>query len=356
MVQESGQTQLTVNSNETITIGIIGLGHWGLNILRNFINHPRIRVRYICDSSEKALTRAARLLSGECSCVKDASLILGDPEVDAVAIVTPTSTHFALTRAALLAGKHVYCEKPLTPDPEECRILCELAAANDRKLMVGFTFLFNSGIEKVKELLDSGKLGDIYYLTSVRTHLGLIREDVSSVWDLAPHDVSIMNYLLGAVPVKVSAVGAAPLNSGKADIGFINLFYPGDIIGQIHVSWLNSSKERLLKIIGSKARVEFDDLNLMEPVRFYQKGIGFDDQVSTDFGGFKYLLRDGDIISPKVEPYEPLGRMTDAFVRLVLDDVKIVPDAAFALEVTRVLAAAHESMLEHGAPIIVACI
>lgn len=339
-----------MNSNSTITVGIIGLGHWGLNILRNFINHPRIRVRYICDPSEKALKRAAQLVTEKCTCVTEASLVIEDPEVDAVAIVTPTSTHFELTRAALQAGKHVYCEKPLTPDPDECRLLCELAAANDRKIMVGFTFLFNSGIEKVKELLASGKLGDIYYLTSVRTHQGLIREDVSSVWDLAPHDVSIMNYLLGAVPIKVSAVGAAPLNSGKADIGFINLFYPGDIIGQIHVSWLNSSKERLLKIIGSKARVEFDDLNLMEPVRFYQKGIGFDDQVSPDFGSFKYLLRDGDIISPKVELYEPLARMTDAFVRLVLDDVKTISDASFALDVTHVLAAAHESMQEHGVP------
>jgi predicted dehydrogenase len=219
--------------------------------------------------------------------------------------------------------------------------------------MTGFTFLFNSGIEKVKELLDSGRLGDIYYLTSVRTHLGLIRADVSSVWDLAPHDVSIMNYLLGAVPIKVSAIGASPLNSGRADIGFINLFYPNGIIGQIHVSWLNSSKERLLKIIGSKARVEFDDLNLMEPVRFYQKGIGFDDQVSPDFGGFKYLLRDGDIISPKIDLYEPLARMTEAFVSLVMDNVETVADAAFALDVTTVLAAAHESMHEDGVPIMV---
>ena len=266
MEPESGQPQQTLNSKEILTVGIIGLGHWGLNILRNFINHPRIRVRYICDPSEKALKRAAHLIPEYCVRATDAYSIFENPGVDAVAIVTPTSTHFELTHAALLAGKHVYCEKPLTPDPEECRTLYNLAAVNDRKLMVGFTFLFNSGIEKVKELLDSGKLGDIYYLTSVRTHLGLIREDVSCVWDLAPHDVSIMNYLLDAVPTKVSAVGATPLNSGKADLGFINLFYPGGIIGQVHVSWLNSSKERLLKIIGSRARVEFDDLNLMEPV------------------------------------------------------------------------------------------
>jgi predicted dehydrogenase len=291
-----------------------------------------------------------RLMPVGCSGVKDFSLVLEDQAVDAIAILTPTSTHFELARAALKAGKHVYCEKPLTPCPEECRELSELAALKRRKLMVGFTFLFNSGIEKVKELFTSGTLGEIYYLTSVRTHLGLIREDVSAVWDLAPHDVSIMNYLLDAVPTKVSAVGAAPLNSGKADLGFISLFYPGGIIGQIHVSWLNSSKERLLKIIGSKARVEFDDLNLMEPVRLFQKGIGFDDQVSPDFGGFKYLLRDGDIISPKIELYEPLARMTDAFAKLVRDDSPTISDDSFAVDVTRVLAAAHASMKECGVP------
>lgn len=339
-----------MTTNSTITIGIIGLGHWGLNVLRNFINHPRINIRYICDPSKEALARASHFVPHTCSCVTEASRVIDDSDVDAIAIVTPTSTHFELTKAALMAGKHVYCEKPLAPKTDECQLLVKLAAERDRKIMVGFTFLFNSGIEKVKDYFESGMLGDIYYLTSVRTHLGLIRDDVSSVWDLAPHDVSIMNYLLGAVPEMVSAVGASPLNAGKADIGFINLFYPGGIIGQIHVSWLNSSKERLLKIIGSKARVEFDDLNLLEPVRLYQKGIGFADQISSDFGSFKYLLRDGDIISPKVELYEPLARMTDAFVRLVLDDVKTVADGGFALEVTRVLAAAHESMLEHGVP------
>jgi predicted dehydrogenase len=339
-----------MNTNSKITIGIIGIGHWGLNILRNFANHPGVTVRSICDLSESALARAAQLIPEKCACFTDACRIIEDPDLDAVVIVTPTSTHFELTKAALTAGKHVYCEKPLSPDPEECRILSNLASKHNRKLMVGFTFLFNSGIDKVKELLSSGELGDIYYLTSVRTHLGLIREDVSSVWDLAPHDVSIMNYLLGTVPIKVSAVGASPLNSGKADLSFISLFYPGGIIGQIHVSWLNSSKERLLKIIGSKARVEFDDLNLMEPVRFFQKGFGFDDRISPDFGGFKHLLRDGDIISPKIEPYEPLARMTDAFFRLVHDGDANISDSLFALDVTRVLAAAHTSMLECGVP------
>ncbi len=339
-----------MNSNSKISLGIIGLGHWGLNILRNFANHPRIDIRYVCDPSDKAIARSSHLLPEKCLCVKETSQVIDDPDVDAVAIVTPTSTHFGLTKAALTAGKHVYCEKPLTIDPDECRILCNLANEQDRKLMVGFTFLFNSGIGKVKELIDAGHLGDIYYLTSVRTHLGLIRDDVSSVWDLAPHDVSIMNYLLGTKPEMVSAVGAAPLNSGNADIGFINLFYPGGIIGQIHVSWLNSSKERLLKIIGSKSRVEFDDLNLLEPVRFFQKGIGFAEQIQSDFGGFKYQLRDGDIISPKIEQHEPLVRMTDAFVRLILDNEETLANAQLAYDITRVLSAAHASMRENGMP------
>lgn len=339
-----------MKTTSTITIGIIGLGHWGLNVLRAFSVHKRIKVKYICDSSENAFAKAAHLIPEKSISIKDATLLINDPEVDAVVIVTPTSTHFELARAALLAGKHVYCEKPLSPSKYECEQLVKLSEERNSKIMVGFTFLFNSGVKKVKDYFSSGMLGDIYYLTSTRTHLGLIRDDVSSVWDLAPHDVSIMNYLLDAKPEMVSAVGAAPLNTGKADIGFINLIYPGGIIGQIHVSWLNSSKERLLKIIGSKSRVEFDDLNLMEPVKFFQKGIGFDDRISSDFGSFKYQLRDGDIISPKVEPYEPLAQMTDAFVRLVLDNVKTVANADFALDVTRILVAAHESMSENGVP------
>ncbi len=340
-----------INTNSKISIGVIGVGHWGLNILRNFANHPLIRIAAICDASEPALTRAKLMLHIECEYVTDPAKIMDHPDIDAVVIITPTETHFKLTKAALEAGKHVYCEKPLTTDRVSCRLLKDLAKARDLKLMTGFTFLFNTGIAKVKELISSGNLGDIYYLTSTRTHLGLIREDVSSLWDLAPHDVSIMNYLLEAVPEKVSAVGASPLSHNRADFGFINLFYPGGIIGQIHVSWLNSSKERLLKIIGSKARVEFDDLNMLEPVRFFQKGIGFAQHVEPEFGGFKHLLRDGDILSPRIESKEPLATMTDAFVRLVLDNEKTIADADFACAVTNVLAAAHESLYKLGAPV-----
>jgi predicted dehydrogenase len=309
-----------------------------------------VQISYLCDTSEGAFLRIGTMIPRQCSCVTDIASILENPHVDAVVIATPAATHFALTQAALSAGKHVFCEKPLALDPAECLTLRALALKKNLQLMVGFTFLFNPGIIKVKELIAGGDLGTIYYLTSARTHLGLIRDDVSSLWDLAPHDVSIMNYLLDAMPEKVSAVGATPLQSGREDYGFINLFYPGGIIGQIHVSWLNASKERLLKIVGSKSKVEFDDLNLLEPVRLYQKGIGFAERIEPDFGKFKHLLRDGDIVSPRVEMREPLSQMVDAFVRFVLDNEKTIANADVAYDVSRVLSAVHASMRECGAP------
>jgi len=339
-----------MDANSKLGVGVIGIGHWGPNIVRSFATNRRVHLVSVCDAREAAFAKIAHLLYNGCRRVTDPSSVFESSDVDAVAIVTPASTHFELVKAALLAGKHVFCEKPLALDVDESQYLCDLADRVGRKLMVGFTFLFNNGIRKVKEFVTANSLGDLYYLTSVRTHLGLIRADVSSVWDLAPHDVSIMNYLLGTTPEKVSAVGAGPLGSENADFAFINLFYPQGIVGQVHVSWLNSSKERILKIIGSKAKVEFDDLNALEPVRFYEKGIGFADHVEPDFGSYRYLLRDGNIISPKVEMPEPLGQMINAFVQLVLENKQNIADGSFAVEVTRTLVAAHKSMLEHGAP------
>lgn len=332
-----------------MNVGIIGLGHWGPNIVRNLAKHPRVCLKYVCDLSESAFKRVEGLLPSGCKCVTEASVVIKASDIDCVAIVTPASTHYGLTREALRAKKHVFCEKPLAMTQEECEELCELSDSVKRKLMVGYTFLFNNAIRKLKEFIVSGSLGKMYYLTARRTHLGLVREDVNVVWDLAPHDVSIMNYLLDAIPQKVSALSASPLGFDKADLAFITLFYPEGIIGQIHVSWVDSNKERTINIIGSKARAVFDDLNNLEPIRFFEKGIRIADPIEADFGNFRFLLRDGDIISPKVEMHEPLSQMIDAFVRLVLDNEKSVASGHFALGVTQTLVAAHKSMQAQGA-------
>lgn len=327
-----------------LTVGILGIGHWGPNVVRNLAIHHRVELRYLCDIDREAFKRVSNLIPKECRLLTDASEIFNDADIDAVAVVSPASTHYNLVKQALLAKKHVLCEKPLSLNVEEGEELCRLAEASGRKLMVAFTFLFNNGIRQLKQLNSSGSLGKVYYLTSTRTHMGLVREDVDVIWDLAPHDISIINFILDATPQGVSATATKPLGGSQYDVAFITLYYPGGIIGHIHVSWVDSNKERLVRIIGSKARVEFDDLNTLEPIRIFEKGISVAERIEADFGKFRLLLRDGDIISPKTNLSEPLSQMIDCFVSAVLDDKEIIPDGRYALEVTRTIAAIQKSL------------
>ncbi len=333
---------------DQLIVGVIGIGHWGPNVVRNFADHPRVQLRYVCDVDTGAFKRVSKLVPKECQFVVDASAIFSDEDIDAVVIITYASTHYDLVKRALLSKKHVLCEKPLTLDVAEGEELCLLAEASGLKLMVGLTFLFNNGVHKLKELNSANLLGKIHYLTSVRTHMGLVRQDVDVFWDLAPHDISIMNFILGSMPEAVSATGAKVLGGIYYDVVFITLYYHDGTIGQIHVSWVDSNKERLVCIIGSKARVEFNDLNALETVRIFEKGISFEEPVEADFGKFRFLLRDGDIISPKIEVSEPLSQLIDAFVCAVMNDKEIIPDGRYALEVTKTLVAVQKSLASRG--------
>jgi predicted dehydrogenase len=222
--------------------------------------------------------------------------------------------------------------------------LCHLSDISGKKLMVGFTFLFNNGLKQLKELNVSGRLGKVYYLTSKRTHMGPVRQDVNVVWDLASHDIAIINFILDSAPVAVLATGAKSLGTDHYDVAFITLYYPNGIIGQIHISWIDSNKERIVRIIGSKARAEFNDLNNLEPIRVFEKGISIADHIEADFGNFRFLLRDGNIISPKIDMSEPLRQMIDTFICAVLDKKEIVPDGHFSFEVTKTIVAIQKSL------------
>lgn len=335
---------------EEIKVGIIGLGHWGPNLVRNFSNHTKAKLTYVSDTSRVSLNRINHLVEDYCLKTLNPSELIRSSNVDAVVIVTPASTHYALVKEALLNKKHVFCEKPLTLSVEQDEELYFLAEKLGLNLMVGYNFIFNRAVQKLKEILDDELMGQIHYLTANRSHLGTIRQDVDVIWDLAPHDISIMNFLLDELPERVSAIGHNPLCSGKSDVAFITLHYPSGIMGQIYVSWLDSIKERKVKVIGSKAMTVFDDLNALEPVKFYEKGVGFDDRFETNFGEFKTLLRDGDIISPKVDLVEPLKIMVDHFIQSILHGKKNLSDASFALNISRTITAAHRSMEKHGAP------
>jgi len=331
-------------SKESLGVGVVGAGHWGPNIIRNFVSHPKVRLRYVCDIDEGKFKRISNLITKDCRCVTDAAEVFGDADIDAVAISSPASTHYSLVKQALKAGKHVYCEKPLTLNTGESEELCELADGRNLKLMVAFTFLFNNGVRQLKKLKDSGTLGAVYYLTSIRTHMGLVRDDVDVVWDLAPHDVSIINFILGGVPERVLAAGVKPLGGDNYDAAFISLYYTGGIMGQISVSWVDSNKERLVRVIGSKARAEFNDLDNLEPIRIFEKGISVARESESDFGKFRFLLRDGDILSPKTDMSEPLGEMVDSFVSAILENKNVISNGRYSLDITKTLVSIQKSL------------
>jgi predicted dehydrogenase len=328
-------------------IGIIGYGYWGPNYARVFNELGETAVAAICDAAADRRERATSRFPAipVCSDVED---LLKRPDVDAVIISTPASTHFELARRALASGRHVVIEKPLATDADHCQALRETAEKNGRVLMVAHTFLYNAGIRKVHDCVKSPDFGRLYYLHSTRTNLGPIRKDVNAIWDLAPHDISIFNYLIGEEPIWASAVGSRLLGNAREDVGFITLGYSHDVIGNIHVSWADPNKVREVVVVGSKQRVVFDDLNDLERVRIFEKGVSVGETDAASFGEFKLLVRDGDIISPKVEFSEPLKNQALDFVAAVREKRSPVSNGVTGEAVVRALKAIEESVKQHG--------
>jgi predicted dehydrogenase len=338
-----------MNQPLLVKIGLIGCGYWGPNYARVLHSMPSVKVVTCSDLDSKKLEKLKHQFPAV-AVTQNYLDILADAQVDTVVVSTQATTHFEIVKKCLEADRHVLVEKPLAMEEGEGEELVNLAAKKKKILMVGHTFLYNPAVRKLKECVEKGVLGKIYYLHSTRTHLGLIRKDVNAIWDLAPHDVSIFSYLLGQNPVRVSAVGGSYLNNGMEDVAFITLHYPGGVLANIHISWVDSNKVRQVAVIGSQARVVFDDLNNLEKVRVYEKGISMDRPYNT-FGEFQLLLRDGDIISPKVEPREPLRDVCEEFVNGIACGGSILSDGNNGLNVVRVMAAVAESVKQNGAPI-----
>ena len=334
-----------------IKIGLVGYGHWGPNYLRNLQFLDNVEVALVCDQNAKSLGKIHKQYPHIKTVTEFLSVL--DSSVDAVIIATPAATHYELSQKCLKAGKHVLVEKPLALEVEEASELVQLARDSRRTLMVGHTFLYNPAIQKMKAFVDQGILGKIYYLQATRTHLGLIRNDVSAVWDLAPHDVSIFSYLLGKEPKKVSAVGMCHLNKRLEDVAFINFFYDDEVMGNIHISWVDSNKLRQVAVIGSKARILFDDLNPLEKLRIFEKGVSIDKPYS-NFGEFQLLLRDGDIISPKVEAQEPLQNVCIDFLESIKTGKPPLADGLNGLRVVQAMCAIQKSIERQGEPVVIA--
>lgn len=332
-------------SLSSVRVGVIGFGQWGPNHVRSFSAIDNCEVVRVCDTTEARLALARRQFRG-LETTNDPTTITLAPDIDAVVVATPVQTHFALVKQALEAGKDVLCEKPLAAGVAECRLLCELAAAKNRVLMVGHVFLYNPSVQHLKIDLDRGELGRIYYMDATRTNLGPVRRDVGAIHDLASHDISIFNFLLGAAPSAVSAAAGSFLQEHVEDIAFLTLNYPRGVVCHVHTSWLNPRKVRQLTIVGDHKMAVWDDMNNLEPIRYYDKGVTADHYSS--FGEFQMILRDGAITIPKVKLFEPLLRQDEEFVACLRSRRTPAASGEFGLAVVHVLEAAQESLRQNG--------
>ena len=336
-------------------VAVLGCGYWGVNYVRVLRELPEVRVVVMCDQRADRLEElASRFPAVARTAQVEAALC--HPAVDAVVVCTNATTHYTIAKRALAMGKHVLVEKPLTMLTEQAEELIELAESKSAVLMVGHTFVYNAGVRKVKEYVQAGQ-DQVYYLYSSRTNLGPIRSDVNALWDLAPHDVAIFNYLLDSTPRWVSAVGVKILGNCREDVGFASLGYAGDradIVGHIHVSWADPHKTRELVVVGSDRRVVFNDLNGIEQVRVFEKGVKAAPAEPLTYGEHCLQIRDGDIVSPKLEISEPLKNQCRHFVDCITSGVRPITSGRDGERVVRVLQAIDRSLSLHGAPVEVA--
>jgi predicted dehydrogenase len=339
----------SVKTKSVITIGIIGCGHWGPNFVRNFSNIKNCRVKYASDVNAERLSHVQEAFPG-LTATPDYHRMLKDEAVDAVVVATPAHTHYRIAKDSLRSGKHVLVEKPITVRIPEAKELIKIAARKKKILMVGHTFKFNPGIRKLKSLLDSGSLGKVYYIYSRRTNLGPIRKDVNAVWDLAPHDISVFNYLLHDTPLSVSAQGNKCLPHNLEDICFITLDFPKRVLGHIHVSWLDPKKVREIVVVGSKKMAIFDDLNARAPIALYDKSV-MKERFRQDYASFKefqMIIRDGKTVSPKVKNEEPLKLECAHFIDCIRNGRVPLTDGREGLQVLKVLIAIRDSLSRGG--------
>jgi len=333
-----------------IRVAVLGAGEWGPNLIRNFHNKQTSEVVWIIDRDAARLAEVqARFPDVQVS--EEPARAFSDPAVDAVVVATPTSTHFTLAQQALQHSKHVLVEKPLTTKVKQGLGLLELATSQQLVLMVGHVFVYNPGIRKVKEYLDAGHLGKMYYMSMVRTNLGPIRLDVNAAWDLAAHDLSIVNYWLEAEPLSVSAIGGTWINQGIEDAVFATLTYPQGVLVNLHASWLNARKARDITVVGERRMLTFDDMDLNEPLRIYDKQVT---DVRTrptyvdSFASFRASVRKGDVIVPKVPFGEPLAAQCAHFLECIVSGKQPFSGGREGIAVVRALEAMQRSIRARG--------
>lgn len=325
--------------------GVIGYGYWGPNIVRNLMNLEGVEVSAIAEISPAARLRAQKAYPGV-KVTSSTEEVLTSPEIDVVAVISPVWTHYDLAKAALENGKHVFVEKPFTSNSCQGQELIELAERKNLKIMVDHTFLFTGAVRKIKQLLDDGALGNLYYYDSTRVNLGLFQHDCNVLWDLAPHDLSIMDYLIKADPEAIVATGQGHLN-GHEDVAYMTLYFPEKVIAHINVNWLSPVKVRTTLIGGEKRMVVWNDLDADEKVKIYDKGVN----ISTREGVYELLVsyRSGDMWSPQLEQAEALRHELAYFVECISSGQQPFNNGQAGLRVVKMLEAASESLNKRGA-------
>jgi predicted dehydrogenase len=335
-----GNGQLRV----TPKVAVVGLGYWGPNLLRVLIERTDVTVRWICDTDVGRLGRFGRRYPSV-QLTRHLDEALADPALDAVLLATPVFTHYELGRQCLDAGKHTFVEKPLAPSTPEANELIDLADERDRVLMCGHTFLYSPPVRAVRELIRTGELGELYFVSSSRVNLGLHQRDVGVIWDLGPHDFSILLYWLGSLPTMIRVTGRDSIVPGIADVAFVTMQFESGLIANVELSWLAPSKLRRTVIVGSKRMVVYEDGGA-EPIKIYDRGVDYKDPET--FGEYQLSYRSGDILSPRLSTEEPLTLLLEDFVQAVQSGSRSDHALDLARDVVRMAEAADASLQAGG--------
>lgn len=330
---------------DPIKVGVIGCGYWGPNLIRNYVEINSSEVVIVADLKPERLSHIKALYPQVI--ITNNYQDFYNQHLDAVVIATPPATHYPLAKEFLERGYHVFVEKPITLNSQHAEELIQISKKNDLVLMVGHTFEYNQAVATLKSLIDSGELGQIYYVDAARLNLGLYQSDSNVLWDLAPHDISILLYLLGRPPISVSAHGMPCVSEGIHDIAYMNLCFPDNILGHIHVSWLDPCKVRRVTVVGSKKMVVYNDIESLEKVRIYDKGVEKPPYTNT-FGDFNFSYHYGDIVIPNIRFSEPLKRECQHFLDCITNHTEPLSNGESGLRVVKIIEAAQNSLANNG--------
>ncbi len=331
----------------TVNVGIVGCGYWGPNLVRNFNAVRDCHVKMVCDRDPHRLAHIGKLYP-TLTTATDFESLLSDAQVDAVVVATPARKHFELARRALESGKHVFIEKPMATSSKDCDQLVHLAAKNNRTLMVGHTFLYSAPVRKIKQIVDAGDLGPICYVSSRRLNLGLFQKDINVVWDLAPHDISVISYVMGQVPCAVNCQGHAHLTPNVEDVANLTLQFPSGGFATVHNSWLDPRKVREMTIVGTRRMIVYDDLEPLQKIRIFDVRVETPPHYDT-FAQFQFSYHYGDMYAPRIEQDEALKTECEHFIDCIRTGTKPLSSGTEGRDLVSVLEAASASLQQDGA-------